>query len=100
MSEAELAEVFISHFKDYEIYKEVPTNYGRCDFFAIKAPIYISVEVKKQFNTLVIYQAYRNLCQSNYAYVAVPRPKDGGYHSLEICKALGIGVLCHEKNDL
>lgn len=95
MTEADLALKFIEFFEDYDIYKEVPTHYGRCDFFAISHSIYISVEVKKQFSTQVIYQAYRNFTQSHYAYVAVPKPVDG-YPALQLCKLLGIGVLFYQ----
>lgn len=91
MSEAELCLKLESFFSDCEVYKEVPTNSGRCDIYLKRGPVWIAVEAKMQFSTTLIYQAMRNMPYAHYSYVAVPHLSQRS--GIEICEKLGIGVL-------
>lgn len=95
MTEAELCIKLEELYADWDIYKEVPTyRGGRLDMYIKKGPLWIAVEVKKQFSTGLIFQALRSLPHSHYTYVAVPDLKGAG-DAIEICKLLGIGVLIY-----
>jgi hypothetical protein len=98
MTEIELAQKFIDWFSDYEIYKEVPTPNGRADFYVIKGPMYLCVEVKKQFSFEVVSQAVNNFGYCHYSYIAVPKGKNQG-SKINICEKLGIGVLTFDEEN-
>lgn len=97
-SEAELCLKLEQYYSDWEVYKEVPTwGGGRCDMYVKKECLWISIEVKKQFSTTLIYQALRNVPYANYSYVAVPDLKNDSA-ARAICAELGIGVLVLRKH--
>lgn len=90
MSEAELAQKFVNHFIDYDLYFEAPPNH--VDIVALAGKKRITIEVKKEFNFKVIEQAYRNTHWFHLSYVATVRPKDYGFRE-KLCRDYGIGVL-------
>ena len=98
MKETELAQKFIEHFADWNLYYEVSSPVGSTDIVAIKHPVYISIEVKTSFSLAVIEQAVKNKPYYNYSYVAVPYSRNS-YFAEVICKSYGIGVLKYKPDN-
>ncbi len=93
MTEAELAQKFMNHYSDFDIYPEVPAG-GIIDIVVNTPPVLIAIEVKKSLNLEVIGQAVKNKEYAHYSYVAVPAAK-GRYFAETLCKKLGIGLLVY-----
>jgi hypothetical protein len=98
MKETELAQKFINHFIDFDLYFEVGSPVGSTDIVAVKSPLMISIEVKTSFGLSVIEQAVRNIPYYHYSYVAVPYVKDSHFAE-QICKQYGIGVLKYKEDN-
>jgi hypothetical protein len=94
MTEIELAQHFIDAYCDFDVYKEVPMNGGRCDFVAVGGGLIIAVEVKVTMNLQLIAQAMRHRFSASFTYCAIPekRMNNEGY---ALCKELGIGILLY-----
>lgn len=100
MTETELAEKFLQHFSDCDVYKEVPAG-GIIDIMVLKSPVRIALEVKTSLNFDVIQQARKNRSYANYSYVAVPESRATKYSTstqLDVCKIWGIGVLSYSEH--
>lgn len=92
MTEVELAAIFIAHFGDKEIYKEVPAG-GIRDIVVLDGTRRICLEVKTSLNYDVIWQARSAAKYFHYSYVAVPAKSRPHTTAEEICKAWGIGII-------
>lgn len=68
-----------------------------CDIAAFKGDDLLVVEMKRQFNLKVVYQAMERRSLTNKVYIAVPRPKrymDKNVRMmLKMLKELGIGLI-------
>lgn len=90
MTEAELAQKFVSYLEGYDLYFEAPPHH--VDIVAISGVKHIAIEVKLSLNFKVIEQAFHNKGWFHLSYAAVPRSKNGSF-AHKICRDYGIGVL-------
>ena len=95
MKETELAQKFINSLSDiYDLYFEV----GTMDIVGKQGNIVTAIEVKKQLNFKVIEQAYYNIPNANYSYIAVPQQYKQNNFAYTICETFGIGVLLYNED--
>ena len=68
-----------------------------CDVAGVKDDILLVVELKKNFNLKLVYQAMERQKLTDYIYVAIPRPKNFKKkevkYMIELLKKLKIGLL-------
>lgn len=100
-TEADLASKILTHYSDWNLYKEVQishtSNAGSLDIIAERDNIIMTVEAKLKINFDVLDQAYRNRRYGHFSYIAVPKPKNINGFFAKICIDYGIGVLFVDK---
>ena len=90
MKETEVAKHIVDYLSGFDLYFEVP--FGDVDIVMKQDNIFTAIEVKVRLNFKVVEQAYMNVRNYNYSYIAVPNGKDRSF-AYQICEHYGIGVL-------
>lgn len=67
------------------------------DVVAICGPCDIAVEMKTSLNFKVIEQAYDNLHNSQYSWIAVPKPKNISHMAQRIIRQHGLGLMTYSE---
>lgn len=94
-AETELYEPIKNYFQKYGF--EVKAEVKNCDLTAVKEDILLIVELKRNFNLKLIYQALERKSVTPFVYVAIPRPKSFKDKNvkmmIKLLKEINIGLI-------